>query len=146
VEVGILEALCAALSTPDEKIICVVLEGIKNFMRESAKLNGNPYYRRLRAVKADVQIMELQKHSSSSKIARLAGKICEFLVMRPEWSTDDHWMWPEDFRAAVRTMLLVHARVSATPFSLLPHDVVLRVVETLAADWELDERRFKKEE
>jgi hypothetical protein len=28
----------------------------------------------------------------------------------------------------------------------LPHDVVLRVVETLAADWELDERRFKKEE
>jgi hypothetical protein len=142
-EAGSIEALCTILKSSDNRIVLVSLEGINNVLKLSASLAGNPYYRRVRAAKADHDIMQLQNHHND-EIARMATNICENFVLRPVWATDNHSRWPADFQAAVRTMLLVHTRVGETPFSLLPHDVLLHIVEMVAADWELDERVFKE--
>jgi hypothetical protein len=137
VEAGGVEALCLLLSHSDDDIVKLVLKGLHRVMQKAGSQPNHSFIQRLRAVKADVQIGKLLTHSDVA-VHQIAKDLLNFFSLRPLWSPEGHWLWPAEFRVAVRTMLLVHTRVDQTPLSLLPHEVLLLVVEALAAAWEQD--------
>lgn len=69
---------------------------------------------------------------------------CTYVQVLQEWTQELHYSFPVDFRQAVFTLLLCHARLSAhalessdagVSLGVLPHDTLLCIIEQLAVVW-----------